>query len=76
MLLSFDDEQILMWRGKEWKPMYGYAPAVVSSRIDGVTNEMNSSERPGMHGILTHSLTLNWLIHVAGCLNKLPVLHL
>ncbi|XP_016448293.2 CRS2-associated factor 2, chloroplastic [Nicotiana tabacum] len=47
VLLSFDDEQILMWRGKEWKPMYGNAPAVVSSRIDGVTDEMNSSERPG-----------------------------
>ncbi|OIT40294.1 PREDICTED: CRS2-associated factor 2, chloroplastic [Nicotiana attenuata] len=46
VLLSFDDEHILMWRGKEWKPMYGNAPAVVSSRIDGVTDEMNSSERP------------------------------
>lgn len=22
MLLSFDDEQILMWRGNDWKSMY------------------------------------------------------
>lgn len=54
VLLSFDDEQILMWRGKDWKPMYGNAPPVESSRIGGVTNEINSSERSGMHEILTH----------------------
>ncbi|KAM3399044.1 CRS2-associated factor 2, chloroplastic [Capsicum galapagoense] len=47
VLLSFDDEQILMWRGKDWKPMYGNAPPVESSRIGGVTNEINSSERSG-----------------------------
>ncbi|KAK4356431.1 hypothetical protein RND71_025402 [Anisodus tanguticus] len=42
VLLSFDDEQILMWRGKDWKPMYGNAPT-----IGGVTDEMNTSERSG-----------------------------
>lgn len=47
VLLSFDDEQILMWRGKDWKPMYGNVPPVVSSRIGGVTDEMNTSERSG-----------------------------
>lgn len=27
VLLSFDDEQILMWRGKDWKSMYPEPPA-------------------------------------------------
>lgn len=43
-----------MWRGKDWKPMYGNAPPVVSSRIDAVTDEINTSGRSGMHEILTH----------------------
>ncbi|KAI3878101.1 hypothetical protein MKW92_020045 [Papaver armeniacum] len=30
VLLSFDDEQILTWRGKEWKSMYPEAPPSVS----------------------------------------------
>ncbi|XP_055834670.1 CRS2-associated factor 2, chloroplastic [Solanum dulcamara] len=47
VLLSFDDEQILMWRGKDWKPMYGNATPVVSSRIDAVTDEINNSGRSG-----------------------------
>ncbi|XP_006349021.1 CRS2-associated factor 2, chloroplastic [Solanum tuberosum] len=47
VLLSFDDEQILMWRGKDWKPMYGNAPPVVSSRIDAVADEINTSGRSG-----------------------------
>ncbi|MCD7449093.1 CRS2-associated factor [Datura stramonium] len=47
VLLSFDDEQILMWRGKDWKPMYGNAPPVVSSRIGSVTDDMNTSESSG-----------------------------
>ncbi|WMV55806.1 hypothetical protein MTR67_049191 [Solanum verrucosum] len=45
VLLSFDDEQILMWRGKDWKPMYGNAPPVVSSRMDAVADEINTSGR-------------------------------
>ncbi|KAH7570312.1 hypothetical protein JRO89_XS05G0084400 [Xanthoceras sorbifolium] len=28
VLLSFDDEQILMWRGKDWKSMYPEGPAI------------------------------------------------
>ncbi|KAK2653056.1 hypothetical protein Ddye_012912 [Dipteronia dyeriana] len=28
VLLSFDDEQILMWRGKNWKSMYPEGPAI------------------------------------------------
>ncbi|XP_060169628.1 CRS2-associated factor 2, chloroplastic isoform X2 [Lycium barbarum] len=47
VLLSFDDEQILMWRGRDWKPMYGNAPPVVSSRIGGATDELYTSERSG-----------------------------
>lgn len=47
VLLSFDDEQILMWRGKDWKPMYGNAPPVVSSTTDGVTDQINTSRRSG-----------------------------
>lgn len=26
VLLSFDDEQVLIWRGKDWKSMYPQAP--------------------------------------------------
>ena len=26
MLLSFDDEQVLIWRGKDWKSMYPQDP--------------------------------------------------
>lgn len=39
VLLSFDDEQILMWRGREWKSMYGeevprmYLPAGDGSSV-------------------------------------------
>lgn len=54
MLLSFDDEQILMWRGKDWKPMYGNGPSAVSSRIDAVADEINTSGRSGMHEILAN----------------------
>ncbi|MCL7051660.1 hypothetical protein MKW94_005334 [Papaver nudicaule] len=36
VLLSFDDEQILAWRGKEWKSMYPEAPPSVS-----VSNRFN-----------------------------------
>ncbi|KAI3919027.1 hypothetical protein MKW92_025031 [Papaver armeniacum] len=32
VLLSFDDEQILTWRGKEWKSMYPEAPPTVPVR--------------------------------------------
>ncbi|RZC89276.1 hypothetical protein C5167_030965 [Papaver somniferum] len=38
VLLSFDDEQILTWRGKEWKSMYPEAPPSVS-----VSNHSNDS---------------------------------
>jgi hypothetical protein len=30
VLLSFDDEQILMWRGQDWKSMYPEARPSIS----------------------------------------------
>ncbi|KAI3850436.1 hypothetical protein MKX03_037205, partial [Papaver bracteatum] len=30
VLLSFDDEQILAWRSKEWRSMYPEAPSSVA----------------------------------------------
>lgn len=35
VLLSFDEEQILMWRGHEWKSMYRRIPPASSSPIFG-----------------------------------------
>ncbi|KAL3501168.1 hypothetical protein ACH5RR_035617 [Cinchona calisaya] len=44
VLLSFDDEQILMWRGKDWKSMYrNDAPAISSASYD-ISNSLNSSD--------------------------------
>ncbi|KAE8722639.1 CRS2-associated factor 2 [Hibiscus syriacus] len=51
VLLSFDDEQILMWRGREWKSMYGDtsstflpANADISS---GIVNSAKSNDDSG-----------------------------
>ena len=49
MLLSFDDEQILMWRGHDWKSMYKRSPKALSPVRDTTANGMN---RSGMHMIM------------------------
>ncbi|XP_050206705.1 CRS2-associated factor 2, chloroplastic [Mercurialis annua] len=33
VLLSFDEEQILMWRGKNWKSLYGEVPSKADIKI-------------------------------------------
>ncbi|KAL8550512.1 hypothetical protein ACS0TY_009075 [Phlomoides rotata] len=40
VLLSFDDEQVLMWRGREWKSMYQEIPKIFlpSADCSAVTN--------------------------------------
>ncbi|KAK6922249.1 RNA-binding, CRM domain [Dillenia turbinata] len=39
VLLSFEEEHILMWRGKDWKSMYRELPSVSSaSPVDGANN--------------------------------------
>ncbi|KAK4261335.1 hypothetical protein QN277_004347 [Acacia crassicarpa] len=43
VLLSFDDEQILMWRGKDWKSMYPQAPPVVSFPEVGIARNLDNS---------------------------------
>lgn len=49
MLLSFDEEQILMWRGQGWKSMYIRAPLASSPVLDEMAIGLNGS---GMHEIL------------------------
>ncbi|XP_065876143.1 CRS2-associated factor 2, chloroplastic [Euphorbia lathyris] len=44
VLLSFDDEQILMWRGQNWKSMYPDVPSVKLPTEDGSgTDDSDSS---------------------------------
>ncbi|KAL5063425.1 hypothetical protein RYX36_025162 [Vicia faba] len=47
VLLSFDDEQVLIWRGKDWKSMYAKAPVFVTRNLDntGMGNTVNSSPK-------------------------------
>lgn len=44
VLLSFDDEQILMWRGQDWKSMYKHAPTALSPVCDMTANGLNRSD--------------------------------
>ncbi|KAK3041820.1 hypothetical protein RJ639_000336 [Escallonia herrerae] len=44
VLLSFDEEQILMWRGRNWKSMYRVAPSASSPAHSGFTNAFQVSE--------------------------------
>lgn len=46
VLLSFDDEQILMWRGQDWKSMYTNAPLPAIPPKIGIAGGLESS---GMH---------------------------
>ncbi|GMH31129.1 hypothetical protein Nepgr_032972 [Nepenthes gracilis] len=43
MLLSFDDEQILMWRGHDWKSMYPYIPETLASSNGIIMNGSGNS---------------------------------
>lgn len=44
VLLSFDDEQILIWRGHGWKSMYHGAPIFSTPTFDNFANEPSCSE--------------------------------
>ncbi|KAA8529598.1 hypothetical protein F0562_034302 [Nyssa sinensis] len=43
VLLSFDEEQILMWRGQGWRSMYQGAPLASSLAASNVANDFNCS---------------------------------
>lgn len=43
VLLSFDDEQILMWRGKDWKSMYRDEPPAINLSIGNGARFVNTS---------------------------------
>ncbi|KAG6714027.1 hypothetical protein I3842_05G182300 [Carya illinoinensis] len=43
VLLSFDNEQILMWRGRDWKSMYQDAPLASMPSECGIAGDINSS---------------------------------
>lgn len=42
VLLSFDNEQILMWRGQGWKSMYQDAPLALTPTEAGIAGDFNS----------------------------------
>ncbi|RDX80837.1 CRS2-associated factor 2, chloroplastic, partial [Mucuna pruriens] len=44
VLLSFDDEQILMWRGKDWKSRYPQLPVFTPSKAGITGNSENSGD--------------------------------
>ncbi|CAN1310890.1 CRS2-associated factor 2, chloroplastic [Linum perenne] len=46
VLLSFDDEQILMWRGHEWKPRYHNFPSVPVPSYPAFANH-STEDDPG-----------------------------
>ena len=46
VLLSFDVEQILMWRGRDWKSMYGEAPSTLHPAKADISSGIDDS---GMH---------------------------
>lgn len=43
VLLSFDDEQILMWRGKDWKSMYPKPPPLFTAAEAGIKRNLDST---------------------------------
>ncbi|RYR18159.1 hypothetical protein Ahy_B03g062789 isoform B [Arachis hypogaea] len=43
VLLSFDDEQILMWRGKDWKSMFPQPPPLSRPSEAGITGNSDST---------------------------------
>ncbi|CAK9182761.1 unnamed protein product [Ilex paraguariensis] len=48
VLLSFDDEQILMWRGKDWKSLYQDAPPTSSRTSSDFANGPNYTGNSGV----------------------------
>lgn len=48
VLLSFDEEQILMWRGQGWKSMYIRAPSASSPVLDEMAIGLNRSGNIGL----------------------------
>ncbi|KAJ9549518.1 hypothetical protein OSB04_022061 [Centaurea solstitialis] len=44
VLLSFDDEQILIWRGHDWKSMYHGAPIFSTPTLDNIANKPSCLE--------------------------------
>ncbi|XVF02487.1 hypothetical protein REPUB_Repub04eG0179400 [Reevesia pubescens] len=60
VLLSFDDEQILMWRGRDWRSMYGEAPSTllpakanISSGIDDSAKSTDDSIAPDAKKVIS-----------------------
>ncbi|KAI4328212.1 hypothetical protein L6164_020584 [Bauhinia variegata] len=47
VLLSFDDEQILMYRGKDWKSMYPESPPALRPSEAGIAENLDNSGETG-----------------------------
>ncbi|XP_021293022.1 CRS2-associated factor 2, chloroplastic isoform X2 [Herrania umbratica] len=45
VLLSFDDEQILTWRGQDWKSMYPEAPSTLLPAKAGISSGLDDSAK-------------------------------
>lgn len=70
VLLSFDDEQILMWRGREWKSMYkDEVPKIQLPVVDG----SSAIDTSGTNGtMLAYELDL----HLSIALQSFPQSHM
>ena len=44
VLLSFDDKQIFMWRGQDWKSMYGEAPSTLLPAKADISSGIDDSD--------------------------------
>lgn len=54
MLLSFDDEQVLMWRGKDWQPRFKDVSRAFRSAV-GVTDDTNHLGSSGMRWLYSNN---------------------
>ncbi|KAL5700384.1 CRS2-associated factor 2 [Ranunculus cassubicifolius] len=63
VLLSFDDEQILMWRGKDWKSIYPPAPSsyvAAPSSSDYGTSDKREIQNTATENVSTSRLISLW----------------
>ncbi|GAB2280484.1 CRS2-associated factor 2 [Dionaea muscipula] len=58
VLLSFDDEQILMWRGHDWKSMYSRRPPILFSSHDPSLKDLDypAISSPRIMSLWKHAL--------------------
>ncbi|XP_010477635.1 PREDICTED: CRS2-associated factor 2, chloroplastic [Camelina sativa] len=58
VLLSFDDEQILMWRGREWKSRFLDNPLIPNLSETNKANELDPSDKPSKEETVSNPNTV------------------